>query len=126
MGSFSTFHWQILIGIAIFILAIVTITNKKTERKKFLYASLAIAIVAFLILKGEASDVTQQRSAEKIKAIVCEQAKAEALNKCLNMQTGAAGMASCNGAVEMANAACERNDLTIMNILDEASKGAQK
>ena len=91
-----------------------------------MYASLAIAIVVFLILNGEADKVTQQRSTEKIKAIACEQAKAEAINKCLNMQTGAAGMASCNGAVVTANAACERNDLTIMNIWDAASKEAHK
>ena len=103
-----------------------SITNKKPGRKIILYASLAIAIVVFLILNGEADKVTQQRSTEKIKAIACEQAKAEAINKCLNMQTGAAGMASCNGAVVTANAACERNDLTIMNILDAASKEAQK
>ena len=57
---------------------------------------------------------------------VCEVAKGSAITKCLNMQSGMVGMASCDEAVSAANAACKRSDLTILNILEEASKGLSK
>ena len=57
---------------------------------------------------------------------ICEIAKGNAITKCLNMPSGASGMASCNEAVGVANNACKRTDLTILGIMEEASKGASK
>jgi hypothetical protein len=58
---------------------------------------------------------------KQAKIILCDAAKGAAISTCLNMQTGAAGMSNCNASVNQANSACERSDLTIMNILEDAA-----
>jgi hypothetical protein len=81
---------------------------------------IGVTVCLFLISCGK----NEARNGMKEKT--CDIAKGEAISKCVNMQVGAAGMASCQGAVSNANVVCERTDLTIIKIMEEASKGASK
>ena len=63
---------------------------------------------------------------EQALKILCDSAKGEAIGACVGMQPGAAGMGRCQAAVEKAGGLCKRPDLTIMSILEEASKDARK
>jgi hypothetical protein len=81
---------------------------------------IVLTVCLFLISCGK------NEARNDMKEKMCDIAKGEAITKCVNMQVGAAGMASCQGAVSNANVACERTDLTIIKIMEEASKGASK
>lgn len=77
-------------------------------------------------IPSSGSKAPENSRAEYLGSPICESAKGAAINKCLNMQTGMAGMASCDEAVNLARSACRRSDLTILSILDEASKKSNK
>ena len=81
---------------------------------------IVVTVCLFLISCGK------NEARNDIKEKMCDIAKGEAISKCVNMQVGATGMANCQAAVSTANVACERTDLTIIKIMEEASKGASK
>lgn len=87
----------------------------------FLLKIFLLTLPALLMACGE-----DKKAKAEAEAIVCDMQKGTAISKCLNMQVGAVGVASCNEAVQSANLACKRTDLTIMNILEEAQKRSAK
>ena len=81
---------------------------------------IGVTVCLFLISCGKNE---ARNDMKEMKEMMCDIAKGEAISKCVNMQVGATGMANCQGAVSTANVACERTDLTIIKIMEEASKG---
>ena len=91
----------------------------------------SIMVILLLLLSGcDSNSVNQTKitseQEKQAKIILCDAAKGSAISACLNMQTGAAGMSNCNASVNQANLACERSDLTIMNILEDAANEVAK
>ena len=91
----------------------------------------SIFVILLLLISGcDNNSVNQIKNTseqeKQAKIILCDAAKGAAISTCINMQTGAAGMSNCNASVNQANLVCERSDLTIMNILEDAANEVAK
>ncbi len=122
MGSFSLAHFQIVIFISIFAFVILILFNKKPERKKILFAGLAVSFLLAFLSSYSRSSVSEEQALK----ILCDSARGEAIGACVGMQPGAVGMGRCQSAVDKAASICKRPDLTIMKILEEAAKESPK
>jgi hypothetical protein len=122
MGSFNIAHFQIIFFFSIFAFVALILFNKNPARKKSLYFGLVVSFVLAFLSSNSRSFVNDEQAMK----IICETAKGDAIGACVSMQAGAAGMGRCQIAVEKAGALCKRPELTIMNILEEASKKASK